>query len=76
MIERPRIVVRLDGGLVSSVHSDTDVKVLVMDYDDEGEPDGDKVVRVNTPGFEGNVCHTHHDVVAEDKKLIDQLFNG
>lgn len=65
-----RIVVVIEGGLVSGVFADGEAEVVVVDRDVEGADD-DEVVQV-----EDREAVVHEPLVADDAEFVDAAFDA
>ena len=74
---KPRIVIRLEGGCVQAVLSDTPVELMVVDYDTDG---GDPAEMDSIPQNDGSTVEafvTTFDCLPnkEDDSFIQRLFS-
>lgn len=75
----PRVVLIVEGGLVSHVLADAPVDVLVLDYDTQGTTEAENIVQV--PQIDGtNEGHTEPAMFLDftpvhAPEVVHQLFN-
>lgn len=71
-MNRPRIIIECEGGVVHRVASDTDTDVIIVDLDanTHGEPD-DLVVRLDNGQF---AYRDMHVVLAMKPHRFDQIY--
>lgn len=66
----PKVVVEVHGGLVSSIHSDSEVKAIVVDYDVENSMNENQVLK-DQDGLE---CVMDTSAVLDNPKYVATTF--
>lgn len=74
---KARIVIGLEGGLVSGISADRpDIEVIVVDYDTEGSTAADGV-HTNVPQAGGNTAEafvSNHGTADFDPKWVSEIY--
>lgn len=67
-MKKPRIIIVMDGGLISHIVASSPVKVLVKDYCIDGVADEDpRLITDHTPGSETKAyCYVYEAIIAPE----------
>ena len=74
---KPRVVITMEGGLIQDISTDTEMEILVLDFDIEGgDEDRIKTVRQYPDGDEAEAYIIDYDPGAiVDPMLVDFIFD-
>ena len=79
VIEKPKVVVKIDGGIVTDVFSDTELDLDVIDFDTEGISEDEEVVKI--PDYCGvmkdayQYCSGILEVNTDEAKAVFKAIN-
>lgn len=71
-MNKPRLLITVEGGLITGLDSDQEIDIVIVDYDIEDAEDEDTKV---TPI--GGIAYIRHDAsVVRDPSELDEWFAG
>lgn len=65
-MDKPRIVIKMEGGLIQEIGSDQPVTVLLLDYDIEGADEEDLIT------VDGEQCSPTQWDLGEEKSFVER----